>query len=36
MFHLNPGVDFVGALVVEGKTLDVMGWDWSRASNQVV
>lgn len=35
MFHLNPGVDFVGALVVEGKNLDVMGWDWSRASNQV-
>ena len=35
MFHLDPGVDYVGALVVEGKDLDVTGWDWSRAPIQV-
>ena len=33
MFHLDPGLDYVGALIVEGKDLNVMGWDWSEASN---
>ena len=35
MFHLEPGEGYVGALVVEGKDLEVMGWDRSKASNQV-
>jgi 4'-phosphopantetheinyl transferase len=35
MFHLDPGMGYVGALVVEGNDPDVMGWDWSNASNLV-
>ena len=35
MFHLNPGENYVGTLVVEGKAPDVMGWDWSRSHKQV-
>lgn len=28
MYHLEPDEGYVGALVVEGTSLDVVGWDW--------
>lgn len=33
MFHLEPGDDYVGALVVDGKNLDVIGWEMPITSN---